>query len=61
MGFFKKLFSIFKKKKKSKEDELEKEEVKKEDILEVPLPRHHLLDWAPGTSQMPEPARWAES
>ena len=32
MGFFKKLFSIFKKKKKSKEDESEKEEVKKEDI-----------------------------
>ena len=38
MGFFKKLFSIFKKKKKSKEDELKKEEVKKEDILEVPEP-----------------------
>ena len=33
MGFFKKLFSIFKKKKKSKEDEIENE-----DILEVPKP-----------------------
>ncbi len=38
MGFFKKLFSIFKKKKKSKEDELEKDEVKKEEILEVTCP-----------------------
>ncbi len=34
MGFFKKLFSVFKRKKKSKDDELDQEELKKEDELE---------------------------